>query len=62
MTNMKELIGKINHEKNFDKAQGMLQMLNAIYGTRYFFINRRVAYETFDHAVKTFRDAYTWAD
>lgn len=61
-TNMKEMFAKINHEENFDKAQGMLEMLNAIYGTRYTFINRRVAYETFDHGVKTFHDAYIWAD
>ena len=39
---MKELIYKINHEENFDKANGMLEMLNAIYGTEYFMMNRRV--------------------
>lgn len=32
---MKELIYKINHEDNFDKKQGMLEMLNMIYGTRF---------------------------
>lgn len=39
---MKELIMKINHEDNFEKAQGMLEMLNAIYGTRFGFLNKRV--------------------
>ena len=39
---MKELIYKINHEENIDKAKGMLEMLNAIYGTKYFMMNRRV--------------------
>ena len=39
---MKELIQMINNEPNFDKAKGMLQMFNAIYGTQYGFFNRRV--------------------
>lgn len=39
---MKELIQKINHEENFDKAQGMLEMLNAVYGTKYGFLGGRV--------------------
>lgn len=39
---MKELISKINHEENWDKAQGMLDMLNAVYGTKYGFLNKRV--------------------
>lgn len=39
---MKELIEKINHEENFDKAQGMLEMLNAVYGTKFGFLNKRV--------------------
>lgn len=42
MTDLKELVYKINHEENFDKAQGMLSMLNSIFGTSYGFLNRRV--------------------
>ena len=36
------LIYMINHEENFDKAQGMLDMFNVIYCTRYGFLNKRV--------------------
>ena len=39
---MKELIQMINNEENFDRAEGMLQMFNAIYGTQYGFFNKRV--------------------
>lgn len=39
---MKELIFAINHEDNFDKAEGMLEMFNRIYNTNYLFLNRRV--------------------
>lgn len=39
---MKELIYKINHEENFEKAQGMLEMLNTIYGTQFGFLAKRV--------------------
>lgn len=39
---MKELIYKINHEENWEKAQGMLEMLNSIYGTQFGFLNKRV--------------------
>ena len=39
---MKDLIYKINHEKNWDKAKGMLEMLNTIYGTNFGFLNKRV--------------------
>ena len=36
------LIYMINHETNFEKAQGMLDMFNVIYCTRYGFLNKRV--------------------
>ena len=36
------LIYMINHEENFDKAQGMLDMFNVIHCTRYGFLNKRV--------------------
>ena len=39
---MKELIYKINHEENWEKAKGMLEMLNLIYGTQFGFLNKRV--------------------
>ena len=39
---MKELIYKINHEENWEKAQGMLDMLNLIYGTQFGFLNKRL--------------------
>ena len=42
--NMKERIDNINRVAavNFDRAQGMLDMLNDIYGTRFGWLNRRV--------------------
>lgn len=42
MVGLKDLVYKINHEENWDKAQGMLLMLNSIYGTDFGFLNRRV--------------------
>lgn len=44
MTTLKERIQKINQtaEENWEKAQGMLEMLNEIEGTRYGFLARRV--------------------
>lgn len=39
---MMELVQMINYEENYDKAEGMLQMLNAIHGTQYGLLNRRV--------------------
>lgn len=44
---VKQLIEMINHEENFDKAQGMLEMFNAVYGTKYGLLNRRVV--RFEH-------------
>lgn len=46
MTNaeMLNLVDKINHEPNFDKAQGMLEMLNDILGTKYGFLAKRVVW------------------
>ena len=64
---MKELIWKINHEPNWDKAQGMLEMLNLIYGTKFGFLAKEVVWfdnpdastaEKYAHA----HDAYIWAD
>ena len=40
----KELIYEINHEENFNKAQGMLEMFNSVFGTRYELIARRVVW------------------
>lgn len=44
MVIMKERINKINEvaQENFDKAQGMLDMLNEICGTQFGFLNKRV--------------------
>ena len=39
---MKELIQMINNAGNYDRAKGMLEMLNAIYGTQYGLLNMRV--------------------
>ena len=41
---MKERIKKINEvaQENFDKAHGMLDMLNEICGTKFGFFNKRV--------------------
>ena len=62
---MKELIKRINHEENFEKAQGMLEMLNAIYGTQYGFLNKRVV--RFDNPDGSVADRYAhchdvWAE
>lgn len=39
-----DMIRKINHtaQENFDKAQGMLEMLNEVFGTRYGWLAKRV--------------------
>ncbi len=42
MNELKKLVYMINHEENFERAQGMLKMLNAICGTRYGFLSGRV--------------------
>lgn len=39
---MKELIQMINHADNCERAKGMLQMFNAIYGTQYGLLGMRV--------------------
>ena len=46
---MKEKIKMINSiaQENFDKAQGMLEMLNSIYGTNYAFLARRVVFSDY---------------
>lgn len=43
---MKERIGRINAvaQENFEKAKGMLDMLNEIYGTKYGWLNKRVVF------------------
>lgn len=64
---MKERIKHINEvaQENFDKAQGMLEMLNDIYGTEFGWLNKRVVFfenpnastaEKYAHA----HDAYVW--
>lgn len=54
--NMSELIYKINHEENFDKQKGMLEMLNCIYGTQFDFLARRVV--RFDNPNGTTAERY----
>lgn len=65
---MKERIKHINEvaQENFDKAQGMLEMLNEICGTKFGWLNKRVVFfenpnastaEKYAHA----HDAYVWA-
>lgn len=54
---MKELVHMINYEENFDKAEGMLQMLNAIYGTQYGLLNRRVV--RFDNPCGSVAEKYS---
>ena len=64
---MKERIRKINEtaQENFDKAQGMLEMLNDICGTKFGWLGGRVVFfdnpdasiaEKYAHA----HDAYVW--
>lgn len=45
---MKDLIYKINNENNSDKAQGMLEMLNAVYDTQYKLVEGKVVYNGID--------------
>lgn len=61
---LKERFATINTtaQVNFDMAQGMLAMLNDIYGTNYLFIKKRVCYETIEHGVRTFHDAWVCAE
>lgn len=63
---MKERVKKINHTatENFEKAKGMLEMFNDIYGTDYGWLNKRVVmYETLETETYTkyavAHDAYT---
>ena len=44
MRTMRDRIAEINDValENFDKAQGMLDMLNDIYGTKYGWLRKRV--------------------
>lgn len=64
---MKERIKHINEvaQENFDKAQGMLEMLNEICGTKFGWLNKRVVFfenpnastaEKYAHV----HDAYAW--
>lgn len=55
---MKERIHMINEvaQENFEKATGMLDMFNDIYGVEFFLLNKRVCYKTGYH----FHDA--WAN
>lgn len=64
---MKERIKHINEvaQENFDKAQGMLEMMNEICGTKFGWLNKRVVFfenpdasvaEKYAHA----HDAYMW--
>lgn len=57
MLGLKELVYKINHEENFDKAQGMLEMLNSIYDTDFGFLNRRVV--RFDNPLGSVSEKYS---
>ena len=59
------LIYMINHEENFDKAKGMLDMFNVIYCTRYGFLNKRVV--RFDNPDASVAERYShchdvWAE
>lgn len=54
---MIDLVRMINHEENYDKAEGMLQMLNAIYGTQYGLLNRRVV--RFDNPCGSLAEKYS---
>lgn len=56
---MRDLIYQINHEENFEQAKGMLKLYNDMFGTNYFFINKRVCYECIENNTKTFHDVYT---
>lgn len=53
---MLELIRKINHEENFDKKQGMIEMLNLIHGTQFGLLGGRVV--VFDNPDGTVAERY----
>lgn len=64
---MKERIKHINEvaQENFDKAQGMLEMMNEIFGTKFGWLKRRVViFENPDASVAEryahCHDAYAW--
>ena len=42
MKELKELISKINREENFERKQGMLEILNTIYRTKFELLDGRV--------------------
>lgn len=46
MKTMKERVKEINDtaQENFEKAEGMLEMFNDIYGTQYGWLNKRVVW------------------
>lgn len=48
LNHMKDLIYKINNESNSDKAQGMLEVLNAVYDTQYKLVEGKVVYNGID--------------
>ena len=58
---MREKIAKINEmaQKNFDRAQGMLDMFNEIYGLKYGWLKKRVV--IFDNPDGTVAERYAYA-
>ena len=59
---MKERIRRINEmaQENFEKAQGMLEMLNEMCGTQYGWLNKRVV--IFEKPNGTIAERYAHAD
>ena len=55
---MKERIDKINKmaQENFERAKGMLEMFNDIYGTKFGWLNKRVVF--FDNPDGTVAEMY----
>lgn len=58
---MREKIAKINEmaQENFDRAQGMLDMFNEIYGLKYGWLKKRVV--IFDNPDGTVAERYACA-
>ena len=53
---MIELIQMINHAGDYERAKGMLQMFNAIYGTEYGLLGMRVV--RFDNPYGSIAEKY----
>lgn len=59
----RKTFSRINQEaqQNPERAAGMLDIINEIFGTEYFLMNRRVTYEAVEDGKRVKHDAWVWA-